>query len=80
MIPQLVEGMGAAKEARSEAAASTTMVYSCECGRRWKMAGKSRGVDAGEVSWDCDCGRGLSMRNGVIFAPAPGRDAGGGVN
>ena len=73
MIPQLVHTPRPAKEAANEAA-STAMVYICECGRRWKMPGKDASPRGGGTSWICMCARRLSMRNGIIFA-APGEAA-----
>ena len=45
------------------------MSYQCQCGRKWHAPGPNS-LKNGAYRWICSCGATLTLRNGVIFAPA----------
>ena len=45
------------------------MTYLCGCGKKWLAPGPIPQGDGTPV-WECSCGTTLTMRNGVIYAPA----------
>jgi hypothetical protein len=51
------------------APAAPVMSYQCQCGRRWHAPGPNS-LKNGDCRWICSCGATLTLRNGVIFAPA----------
>ena len=51
------------------AAPAPVMSYHSQCGRKW-YAPAPNSLKNGAYRWICSCGATLTLRNGVIFAPA----------